>query len=45
MHETGTDPHEKSYPAVFTALSVGAHSISLEGACGSITAWIHTFLG
>ena len=34
----------RSYPAVFTALSVGAYGISFQGACGGIAAWIHTFL-
>lgn len=35
---------EKPHPAVFAALSVGAHGVSLEGACGGVAAWIHTFL-
>lgn len=35
---------KRSYPAVFTALSVGAYSVSLEGACSGVAAWIHTFL-
>lgn len=30
--------------AVFTALSVGAHGTSLEGACGGVAAWVHAFL-
>lgn len=45
MHETDPGLHEKSYSAVFTALSVGAHGISLEGAGGGVAARVHTFLG
>lgn len=43
MHESYLD--EKNYLAVFTALSVGAHGTSLEGACGGVAAWVHAFLG
>lgn len=43
-HETDPGLHEQSYPAVFTALSVGANGVSLEGACGGVAAWVHTFL-
>lgn len=44
MHNTDQGLHDESYPAVFTALSVGAYSVALEGACGGVAAWIHTFL-
>lgn len=44
MHETDPSLHEKPYPAVFAALSVGAHGVSLEGACGGVAAGVQTFL-
>lgn len=37
--------HLRSYPAVFTALSMSAHRVSLQRACGGVAAGIHTFLG
>ena len=40
-----SDLDEKSYLAVVTALSVGAHGVSLQGACGGVAARVHAFLG
>lgn len=42
--ETDQGLHKISYSAVFTALSMGTHSISFESARGSVAAWVHAFL-
>lgn len=42
--EKDQELHEISYSAAFTALSMGTHSIFLQGACGGIAARVHAFL-
>lgn len=44
MHKTDPGLHETTYPAVFTALSMGTHSVSRESTSGGVAAWVHTFL-